>query len=306
MDALRSRLGLVIPFALFAVFTIVYGIIWNQGASAVRRGIERAVVAEAAAGRELTIGETKVMGFPFSLRGRLSDVVYERPGLGAFEAEEVMLVTLPLNPSRVIFTPRGAQTLTLGKERYALEAEDLRVSVEEGFVALETHSVTLTGEDSTMRITTLIGNAQDLENGTTLALGVRGFLRDGEAPMDVAILDLAASVSDSTLTIAELGFYVGENDGQPASQVTGNGELAFDETGRANGKLDVTVLNQDPLIGVLASTGAIGNEAAVGAQLVLGLMTDNGKEPVDLPFTVKDGKMKLGPVGVGRLPALPR
>ncbi|MEM0930324.1 MAG: DUF2125 domain-containing protein [Pseudomonadota bacterium] len=306
MDALRSRLGLIIPFALFGAFTVVYTIIWTQAASAVRAGIDRVIEAETAAGRTFDIGQVKMKGYPFSLRGVLTDVIYEHPGLVVFEAEEVMLVTLPLSPSRVIASPRGEQAVTFGGERYDLETEDFRISVEEGFTALETHGATLTGDDGTMTITTLIGNVQQLAEGSTLALGVRGFLREGTAPMDVAILDLAASIDADTLTIADLGFYVGENNGEAASQVTGEGAITFDDLGRANGQLDVTVQNQDPLIGVLASTGAIGSGEATGARLVLGLLTDNGKEAVDLPFTVKDGKMKLGPVGIGRLPSLPR
>ncbi len=305
MDALRSRLGLVIPFALFGLFMIVYSIIWFQAASAVRAGIDRAVISEAAAGRTLDIGEVKIVGYPLSLRGRLMDVIYAREGIGVFEAEEVMLATLPLSPKRVIFSPRGAQAITMGGERYALESEDLRLSVEKGFIALETHGVTMTGETSTMMITTLIGNVQELGRGSTIALGVRGFLREGETPMDIAVLDLAGSIDTDTFTIAELGFFVGQNDGEAASQVTGEGAVSFDDLGRANGKLDVTVQNQDPLIGVLDNLDVLGTGEAAGARLVLGLMTDGGKDPVDLPFTVKNGKMKLGPVGIGRLPALP-
>jgi len=305
MDALRSRLGLVIPFALFGLFMVVYSIMWFQAASAVRTGIDRAVTSEAAAGRTLTIGEVKVVGYPLSLRGRLLDVTYESPGIGAFEADEVLLATLPLSPKRVIFAPRGEQAVTLGGERYALASEDLRLSVEQGFIALETHGVTMTGETSTMVITTLIGNIQELGRGSAIALGVRGVLREGETPMDIAVLDLAGSIENDTLTIAELGFFIGQNDGEAASQVTGEGTVSFDDQGRASGTLDVTVQNQDPLIGVLDNLDVLGTGEATGARLVLGLMTDGGKDPVDLPFTVKNGKMKLGPVGIGRLPALP-
>ncbi|MEO1041342.1 MAG: DUF2125 domain-containing protein [Pseudomonadota bacterium] len=305
-DDLRDRLGLIIPFGLFGVFAIVYTVIWLNAANLVRTEIALAVERETTEGRTLNIGATKVRGYPFNLRGTLSDVVYARPGLGQFEAEEVIFATLPLSPDRIILSPRGEQFVTLGKDRYALKSDDLRLSLARGDTALETHGVSMTSELRVMTITTLIGNVQELERGSAIALGVRGFALDGEVPIDIANLDFAASAHEDTLTIANLGFSVGENDGDPPSQVAGKGELLFDDKGRANGKLDVTVKNQDPLIGVLTNSGSLGAGEAAGARLVLGLMSDNGNEAVELPFTFSGGRMELGPLSIGSMPPLPR
>ncbi|MEM7739171.1 MAG: DUF2125 domain-containing protein [Pseudomonadota bacterium] len=303
---LRDRLGLIIPFAVFGIFAIVYTVIWFKGAALIRVEIAEAVEREAAAGRTLDISETKIGGFPFNLRGKMTDVVYTRPGLGSFEAEEVVFATLPLSPDRVILSPRGEQYVTIGQERYSLETEDLRLSLAQSETALETHGVSLTSDERTIVITTLIGNVQQLERSSAIAVGVRGFVLDGETPIGVPVADLAASAKDDTLTVASLGFSVGENDGEAPSQVMGRGELLFDDKGRANGQLDVTITNQDPLIEVLTSTGSLGAGEAAGARLVLGLMSDNGNEAVELPFTFSGGRMELGPLKIGSMPPLPR
>ena len=300
----RHRLLLIVPLALFLAAAVGYTLMWNKAAQRVEIELARFAEAEAEAGRSLTYEDIKVKGYPFSLRGQINSVRWERPGLGSYTVEELLFVTLPYDPSRVILTPRGAQTLDAFGAPYAVSANDLRFSVERGMVAVETSSLLLDGEDQDITISNLIGNLQSLSGASTIAVMVRQAAVESSHPYTVPYFDLAASRDGDTFTIAGLTLGVAHETERPPTQLGGDGQVMFSEDGLASGELELRLKNQDPLIDVLVSHEVLDGSIAKLVKPWLASMSESGTKEFTLPLTMREGDIQLGFFTLGSLPPL--
>lgn len=299
-----SRLGIYIPFALFAVFAIAYTVVWNRGASALEVELTRFAEREAQAGRTLSYGEVSTAGFPFTLRGTIEDVRWTSPGLGAFEADTVTVVSLPYNPTKIRLIPTGEQVLTIGEDAYDLEADDLRFALERSFGAVEGHGITLTGEERTITAKDLIANRQQLAGDAAIALMLRELIVEDENRTILPFLDIAAARQNNAITLSAFQLTLTTEDAVTPTQIAGDGQLTADDAGVLSGELALRLKSEGALIDILGRVGAIDQETTDTVKAAVGLMTAAGTKEVSLPLTVEDGVVTLGFIPLGTLPPL--
>jgi hypothetical protein len=259
---------------------------------------------EEVAGRAFSYSEIDVAGYPFTLRGTLTDVRWQTDLFGEFEAEEVVIVTLPSDPSRIIFAPQGEKTLTLGETPYDLDAEDLRFSLEEDFAAMEGHVLSLRSGDSEITLGDIIVNRQRLNAEEAIAVSVRHLRLNGEDDVHVPFFDMAASRGPRSLTIAAADLAIQEPDDPSPTQLTAKGDLRSGQDNRLSGQVDVKFKNEGPLLAILGNAGAFDEDTLLTASSIIGMMTESGTKEVTLPLSLDDGRLRLGPVPLGAVPPI--
>ena len=94
----RSRLGLYAPFALLALFALVWSAGWFVIRERTRSGLDEWIAAEAEAGRRWSCADRSFGGFPFRIEIRCSDFTVDRP--------DVHLSMGPLTVVAQVYRPR--------------------------------------------------------------------------------------------------------------------------------------------------------------------------------------------------------
>lgn len=87
-------------------------------------------------------------------------------------------------------------------------------------------------------------------------------------------------------------------------EVTTAGTLALDDQLRPIGALTAQLRGANQMIDGLAATGQLTEEAAIAARLVIALASSDGPDGgrvVELPLTLQDGEIHLGPIPIGRV-----
>lgn len=299
---LRSRLLLALPFVLFAIFFAGYTVVWNRAAQAVEEEIAAFAAREAAAGRSFTYSSVNTAGYPFFLRGSVNDVTWRQAALGGFKAEEVIIAAVPYNPTRIVFAPRGEQTLTMGTSQYEVTSDDLRFNLEDGFVAAEAHGLRLEGDSRTLTIKDLIANQANSESETTIAVAVNQVTLGGRAETRIPYFNLSASRTRRGLDIEFLTIGIGRSDDPSPTQLSADGDFELGPEGTPSGALTLRFKNERPLLGILSDSGALDRDTVMVANSILGLMTDSGTKEITLPLSIDDGVVSLGVVSLGRVP----
>lgn len=300
---MKNRLGLIIPFALLAVFAFGYTVLWNKGADAMKAELVAFADREGTQGRSFTYEAIDVEGFPFNLRGRIINADWQGERT-RFQAAELMIATLPYDVSRILFVPRGEQVVTAFGTDYDLEAEDLVFSLEGDFMAAQGTDISLTSDARTVTVGELIANQQRLGLGRAIALSAKAMAFGGEEGVEIPFFDMAASREGNVFTVAAADLAIrGAGDPSP-TQLVAKGALKTDDADLLNGELEIKFKNEPPLLGVLAETGAISGREASMARQILGLLTDKGTKEQTLPLLVDKGEVRLGPVSIGEIPPL--
>lgn len=297
-----NRLLVAIPFLALLIGFVLYSLLWTKSAERMRAEIEAFAAREAAAGRSFQYSDIRVAGYPLMLRGKLSDVRWAGAGR-AFEAAEVTIATLPYDPRRILFVPRGEKSLTIGGQAFDLETEDLRFSLEEGFAAVQVTAATLIGEDGNISVGEVIANRQAVSRGESYAVSIKG-LALARSAVSVPYFDMAASRQEGRVTIAAADLAVGYQDLPAPTQVVAKGHLAQLDSGFIDGSLDLRFKNERPLLLALAELAAIDRGAAETATGFLGLLTAQGTKEMTLPLTIDEGKISLGTIPLGTIPPL--
>ena len=295
------RLLIILPFALFLLFAILYTMVWNRGASKMRDEIAAFAAREAEAGRTFSYSGIDVAGYPFTLRGTVSDLSWASD-LYRFDSEAVTIATLPYDPRRIIFAPSGERTLTIGEHAYDVQSDDLRFSLERGYVAMEGHGLTLTGDERVMTIDDVIANSQSLGGGSAIAAQIKGWSFGGQTGARMPYFNLAASRESGVLTIAGMSAGIGREEDASPTQLAGEGRLTADEQGVLDGQIDLKLKNERPLLMIMGSAAAFDDATMSTAAGVLGILTSQGTKEIELPLTIDQGELKLGPVSLGELP----
>ncbi|GGY45103.1 DUF2125 domain-containing protein [Parvularcula lutaonensis] len=288
-------------FAIFAVLAVLYTIMWNTGARKMKEEIAAFAAREAEAGRSFTYDRIDVAGYPFTLRGKVRNLIWASD-LYRFDAEDVTIATLPYDPSRIIFAPRGKRTLRIGDEAYDLQSDDLRFSLEPNFVVMEGHGLILTGKDRAMAIGDVIANSRRLGGGSAIAVQIKNWSFGGEADARMTYFNLAASRENGVLTIAGMSAGIGEGEDTSPTQIQGQGTLSANEEGVLDGRLDLKLKNERPLLTLLGRTAAFDPSTMDTAASLLGAVTNQGTREIELPLVIDGGDLKLGPVSLGELP----
>ncbi|MCQ8185853.1 DUF2125 domain-containing protein [Parvularcula maris] len=296
----KGRLGLILPFVGFGVLFALYTVLWHRSADVMEAEIAAFAEREAAAGRSFSYSGVEIEGYPLSLRGMLSDVAWDG-GLHAFAAQEVAIVTLPYDPSRILFQPRGEKALTFFGQEYDLKADDLRFSLEREFSAAEAHGVVLSDENGEVVFRDLVMNRQKLAGGESIAFSLQG-LQFPEEQVTIHTIDIAGSRVQGGLAVKGLGIRIASEGVQMPTEIVGEGEAFAGEDGLLDGAFTLTFQREDAAIDAMEKFGVLSGLTSQLASQVLGLYSSKGEEPVELPMTITDGRVKLGSIPVTTLP----
>ena len=299
---MRNRLGLIIPFGLFGAFFLVYSFVWLVSAGVMKDEIAAFAVREDERGRSFTYDDINVAGYPMSLRAKIADASWTDGGEFGLTSSELQVIALPYDVSRILFAPQGERTITLLGSTYDLDAENFLFSIERGFAVAEGQSFSLVNDERTVTFSNLIINRQTLSEGDTIAADVRDIDFGGKLSIRVPVFQLSAGLTDQGLNIGAMDLAIGREDDPTPTSFQAEGLLTYNDAGLLSGELDVTFVNERPVIMLLAELGVFGSGQA---QLIAGglsLLTDGGTQPTTLPLVIEEGEVYLTGLPIGRLP----
>lgn len=299
---MKHRLGIIIPFTLFGLFFVLYTIVWNKGASIMKREIAAFAADQDVQGHSFSYDRLKVAGYPLSLRGTLANASWtDNQGYG-FSSEKLQVITLPYDVSRILFAPQGERVLTLRGEEFELESDALLFSLEEGFAAAEGQNFNLTGATRTITFSNLIANRQELAEGDSIAVDLRDLDFGGDLSIRIPIFQLSAGLIDDRLNIGAMQFSVGRERDEAFTDFLVSGTLTADDAGLLTGDLDITFKNERAALMLLADLGFLSQGASSFVAAGLGLVTDGGTKETSLELILDEGNVALGGLPVGRIP----
>ena len=308
------RLYLIIPLVLVATIFVAYTVLWFFGRGVMDEEVAAFITDEREAGREVRYEELAIKGYPLSLRAQIEDFAWAEPGVWRWTGDMLHIVTLPHDPSRLIFAPKGAQRLTYGRTDYDFTAADLRVGIEADKYAAQTAEFVATGDGQRLEIGSLRANFVEQEREDArwiLGTSTRGIVftdRDGRAA-HLPFLNIAASQAPGQvmdLTLDAVQFAVSDAAGATPTVIEVRGPVGVDGFGYPTGRLTISIRNEKTLLDVLTEWGLLTEADRRTAQQTLGAFTRNGTElaQLPLPLVMRDGKAFIGPQEVADLPKL--
>jgi hypothetical protein len=106
----RARIGIVLPFVLLGILVTVWTVGWFIAADKTTAVLDRALVIEAAAGRDWTCRERRTSGYPFRIEVSCQDVGFRgSTGLGSTAASlpQITAIAQVFRPRHVILNVVG-------------------------------------------------------------------------------------------------------------------------------------------------------------------------------------------------------
>jgi hypothetical protein len=329
------RLGLIIPWAIFAIIVIAWTVYWFVLANAAQSRFNAAVAAERANGAEVQIGETRTGGFPLQFALTLTDVSYA-PSDRSFRASTPRLVvhvnvlnpyhlivafSAPVDIARSDTTSRLTATKALASIRFSgaslarasLETEGLRIDDlnKPGDGVLIAKAVAHVRPDE--RTAGSYQLALQMEQ-IALPEPVRAFETFGqtiEALNAAVVLDHAEafagaprgdllgpwSAADGQARVEALNLAWG------ALHTQGQGALSLDEARRPQGSLTLKLSEPATTLRALANSPSLSNDAKRAMQVAAVAYTLSG-DTIDIPLQADDGFLKLATIPLRPLPPL--
>lgn len=299
----RHRMRLIVPMAIALILLGGYTVFWFQGAKIMRAEIAAWIAEERAEGREVNHGPIRVRGFPGSLRAEVDAPRWAEPGEWAWGAETLYVITEPFNPRRLVLAPRGVQQVAYDGKSYAVRAEDLRVGLSEGAVAVDARGLTAEGEGAVLNLGGGRVNWSEAEGGALLlSVGQLAYANGNDA---YAVPQLNAALSGSGdglgLDAFEGALRIGAAD-RPVL-LTGEGRVGIDDAGYPSGRMTVEMREAESLGPVLAEAGLIEpTQAGLIDMAVASLSGADGTASVPLAF--RDGRLRVSGFAVADLPKI--
>ena len=293
-----------------------------------------------AAGWVAEAAEVRVGGFPSRVDTVVSGLNLSDPEAGwSWHADGLQVLSLSYKPNHVIAVLTGEQVVSTPYETLRANSDRLRGSV----IFRPTTRLELdhsTFEIENMRIsgdagwTATIGKAilatrqaaagtpfaHDVAfNAESLALPaevIDGLGADGILPADVGPIAIDATLvfdrpwdrhtveSDNPVLeeveIRDLALTWGKVD------LRGQGTLAVDAQGFAEGRLDLRARNWERMLDVAEASGALDPTLAGAVRAGLGLIArlSGDRNALDVPLDFRDGTARLGPIPLGPAPRL--
>ena len=307
------------PLAAGAVAFAIYGILWSQGASEMRRAVSNWAEDQRASGVDVTYEKIATKGFPFFLRGAVSNVTIAEGSTWAWRAPQLNIDALPLALDRLIFSVREPHVVESEKlGRWRITAPDGRASiggdkehlwivdVESGAAEVEK----VGGVERFFADAFLLTVAPSKEDHATIeaSLAATGLkTRNGAAARK-----LEAMVAATALEALEVSPQAWRESGgkiefrriyleTEESKLQLSGDLSLDALGRLEGVLNVEAINPGPLTLTLAEAGVIkqGDAQKVAAALTLAAIAGAGK--VSAPLVFENGAARIAGVKVAKL-----
>lgn len=328
-------------FSLIAIVLVaaagLYSLYWFHVAGELRKGLERWSEQHRAAGWSVSWQDASLDGFPGAVQMALSAPRIETPSGIVWSAQNLSLRLVPWQPNRFRIAAPGQQSLDALGHHWDLVSDHAGVEVAreaDGRVELDiiAQPLTLTtdGQKISVRgISALIKPLTDFSDTSpdtdalefsltaqgivlpswpilplppkvalfSLAGHIRGTLPDTVSPAAIA----AWSEAGGTVEIQHLAL-----EWAPIG-LEGSGTVALDPQGQPLAAFSTKVSGLVPFMDRLQETGTLSANAATSAKLMLSVLSRSdhrGRSTVELPMTIQDGGVMLGPVRVAAFPPI--
>jgi hypothetical protein len=326
-------------FGLLIIITIGWSGYWFIGSSAQQSGLTTWLEERRAAGWVADYDDLKVQGFPSRFDTNITNLNLADPKSGwAWRTPSLQVLMLSYKPNHVIAVLPPEHVVATPKERIKVNSDVIRASIKfDANTDLALNA--LTGEMSNVVLTSSEGwtsemkaaklatrqsastpNAHDLFFQADELKPARIFTKiidpDSQLPavFDTMRIDLTAEFDApwdrhavegqkpeiATLTIKDISATWGELNFEA------KGDLTFDNAGTPTGKVSVRAKNWKDMITLGVSSGAIPEELQSTLESGLGLLARMSGNPntIDAPLSFKNGFISLGPIPIGRAPAI--
>jgi hypothetical protein len=323
----HRRLGLIVPWALFAIAALGWTVYWNILRIRTMEAAQAFVDRQRTAGASLIYSSVAASGYPLRLTLTFSGPAYEAPGGGwALSAPSLDLHVNPSDLRLIILETHGAVTWrdrevvrTLTPRTAALSVRTEKGAFERAI--LEVHDVSIAREGHAPAI---------LESAV---IGVRPDPRraaDMQVSLDAAHLALAAAPAEFSglgANIASIEARVVIENAAAAerasahrleawraaggaarfeglglewgpAKITGTGRLGLDALRRPQGRLDLAIEDPQAALNALAQPMAPHMREAFEAS---GEAAAAKGGPLALPLIAQDGVLSLGPLPLRKL-----
>jgi len=320
------RRWLYIPFIVGAVIIIAYGFLWRAGAAEMQRQIGVWIADQRQAGIDISHGDITTGGFPFFLRGKITDIDVAAPGQWRWRAEALAIDALPYDLNRLIFSPKGEQRLEAdGLGAWRIKGQTLRASIANDAERQWVFSVSINdaqgrSEDSaatfsaaTFSIASLDFDLAPLsDDPATLRLNLRS---DGiKANYTRGAIDLAKL---NTMLALHQAQTLSHPDGLDAWRAAGgalyiiaftaavdntelsvNGRIKIDKNNYPAGRLNTEIINPGGFARALGAAGVLTPEKAAQAEAGLTVMALAGGGKVSAPIDMQGGMVEIAGIKI--------
>lgn len=311
------------PLLAGALLFLLYAVLWSQSAAQMRRSIERWADDQRAAGVEVHYDGVATRGFPFFLRGAVSNVTIGEDGDWRWHAPRLFVDAVLLTPGRLVFSARdGHEIDAAGAGRWRIDAPDGRASIESDkervwIVDVESGAGRIEhvggGESlSAERFLMTIAPAADDHETIEISLAVANLLAR-TAVSTLSAPSIEAMIAVRRLSALDLGPQAWRMAGgavelrrvvieAEGGRLTLSGELAIDEEGRPAGVLNAEAVNPGALALALGEAGGLSKKdaEAMAATLTLAAIAGGGK--LKAPLVLKNGVASIAGVRLAELP----
>ena len=324
---MRRLIGLVVLAAA------LWGGYWFVAARGLEAGLRAWLEGTGGTGWQVSCDKLAVRGFPNRLDTTLDNVLVEGDGF-FWQAPFLQIMALSYRPNHVIVVWPHEQRLNTLLGDYAIASADMRGSAvfrpstslaldHSGFVikaltARSGNADVLTAQNA--RFATRL--APDRVDAHRIGAEVTGLAPsaallarlspDGRLPALIERLKIDATLSfdrpldrfalEQPLTITGIGLEQALLEWGDIG-LDASGELSVGHGGLLDGTLRLGVTNWRRVLALSVESGALDPDTA--AQLARGLEAlARGGDDLDLPLSVREGRVSMGPIPLGTLPPL--
>ena len=320
-----SRRWLYIPFAIAAIIMIAYYGLWRVAANTMEQTAAQWTEEQRAAGYDIAHQGISRKGFPFYLRLKVDAPTVTTPEGWRWQAPILFVDALPYDLTRVIFSPFGEQSLSLGaKEQWIMNAEEAKasigvdkkrgwvfsLSIKNGLASNGTDKGSIGQLDMD-----LAPSAADIPSATLMLVAANIGAETADSSWALDQFNLALELTHAGAFALDNGLDVWQYSGGKlivsaleAQQETGtvrlNGDFSLDDNYYPAGRLDAEITNPAAITNWLADAKLMAPAEAetTGAQLTLLAIAGGGK--IQAPIEFADGAVEISGVTLGYLAPL--
>ncbi|MEM9421724.1 MAG: DUF2125 domain-containing protein [Pseudomonadota bacterium] len=305
-----KRRYVIIPVIILGLIFAAYSVLWMQGAKLMKQSVADFVSDEQAAGHLVEMKRVRIKGYPFTLSAQIDDFTWSDPSEWSWSGEKLFIVTLPYDPSRLIFVPRGPQNVRVGTSSYDIIADTLRVGLEAGNFSAETQGLSTISEEGQLALGDLKANLIQNEDGTwILGAAVRDLVTtmQDRSPVTTHFWNIAASGDVATpqkATIDATELALSDGMTTPPAVVKLNGHIGIDHANYPEGKLNLSIRNYQILVELLEQQNLLSQDDLASIKPTLDAFANTGNDEIALPFTLRQGKLSMAGLPIADLPKI--
>lgn len=325
--------------AVVIVAALGWSAVWLVGARAVDRGWERWVAARNQDGWVAFAEDTRTRGYPNRFDTTLTGVELADPETGlAWTAPFLQIFRLSYEPRHVIVTwpltqtlstpeqrislslKKGQGSLVFGRgatwplERSSLVFDDLALDSDAGWSAALDQLLIATRPSE--RVPGAVNLGLDAQGIVPASAALRRLAEAGLLPgrfeyvsVDASVLFDApwdrAAIERARPQITAIDLHVLKSK-WGALELWLAGELTVDQAGLPSGTLTVKATNWREILDLAVGAGVLPKPVARSLEAGLGVLAGlaGGRQTLDVPLTLRDGRVRLGPIPLGRAPSI--